>query len=83
MKRVSDNRRDGACPVTGWVFAPAGRHRKCPTCPHCLLCDHKTEPAIHAHWRDSQQMRGLKSRMFPTPNRKPFCHVALCTCDGV
>lgn len=71
------------CPVTGWIFAPEGEHSQCPTCPHCLQCDHKAEPESHPHWRDSQQMKGIASRMFPTPNRNAFCHVALCTCDGV
>lgn len=70
------------CPVTGYIFAWKGEHRKCSHCPHCLLCDHKKEGKIHAHWRDSQAMKGLESRMFPTENRNAFCHVALCDCQG-
>jgi hypothetical protein len=71
------------CPVTNWIFAQPGEHRPCPHCPHCLLCDHKKDSEKeHAHFRDSQQMKGLKSRMFPNQNPHAYCHVALCVCNG-
>lgn len=41
---------------------------------------HKDKEKAHAHFRDSMQMKGLESRMFPNLNKNPYCHVALCTC---
>ena len=70
------------CPVTGWIFAPKGRHEKCPRCPHCMLCDHKDDKEkSHAHFRDSMQMKGMGSRMFRTAPGV-YCHVIFCDCGS-
>jgi hypothetical protein len=72
------------CPVTEYVFSKSeGKHEPCPTCQHCQQCDHYPDKdAQHAHYRDSQQMKGLRSRMFPNSNRFAYCHVTLCVCVG-
>ena len=43
--------------------------------------DHKPDTSkAHAHFRDSMQMKGMESRMFPTVNHDPTCHVTMCAC---
>ena len=51
----------------------------CKLCWHMRSDHYRDKEKKHAHFRDSMQMKGLESRMFPNTNREAYCHVPMCT----